>query len=242
MSEVYIFWDHSNMFISAKKAAMDREGVFAQDTVRLNFANLMRLAAALRTVKKAYAVGSIPPDQKALWDRLAADTGINIELFERGAQTGTEQGVDQSLQIHMLRAGDDEKQPKVAVLLTGDGKGFEAGRGFLADLKRLHDKGWGVEVLSWEHSCKQELKKFAEEKGEFISLDNYYDSITFLERTRDSATLSLTSRKKARPGRSPEEIQQAIIDELQQKLEAAKAKKQRQKDYGERVHSRNARK
>lgn len=220
MSDIYVFWDNSNLFISAKKVAEERDGYGTREAVRLNFANLMRLATATRPVVKAFAVGSVPPEEEALWNRLTADTGIQIDLLERGQQSGCEQGVDESLQVNMLRAGDDEETPKVAVLLTGDGKGYAKGRGFLADLERLYKKGWGIEVLSWSHSCKPELKYFAQQNGEFISLDNYYNSITFIVGGRSSEYLSLTSRKTVNPRKSEKDLKIEALEEKLARIEA----------------------
>ena len=54
--KVYVFWDNSNIFISAKEVA--REAGFDTLSVRIHFENLFHLAHAGRTVGKALAVGS----------------------------------------------------------------------------------------------------------------------------------------------------------------------------------------
>lgn len=239
MQEIYVFWDNSNLFHSAQQVATRREGNFSA-SVRLHFANLMRLATVQRSVIKAVAVGSVPPSEKELWDRMEADAGIAIELYERGAQSGKEQGVDQCLQTHMLRALSDEETPKIAVLLTGDGKGYEDGIGFLADMNRMHKKGWGVEILSWDHSCKKELKTWAEKNGVFVSLDLYYHSITFIAGGRSESALSLTKRKTA----TPQNIKNALEEEnkeLREKILEIDLKKKRQKKYGQKINQRKKR-
>lgn len=195
--KAYIFWDNSNIYISAQQAAGFKEPHASRFDVRVHFENLHRLALAGRSPGQAIAVGSVPPDQHRLWTRFCQDTNIKLELFERGASSGTEQGVDQCLQTHMLRALADETEPQIAVLLTGDGRGFEDGVGFHADLKRMRDRGWGIEVLSWERSCKRNLKEWADNEGVFVSLDAYYESVTFLEGTRLAKTVSLVNRPKA---------------------------------------------
>ena len=82
----------------------------------------------------------------------------------------------------MLRDGVDYLDgPGIAVLLTGDGSGFDDGVGFHADLERMRNKGWRIEVLSWRHSCNRRMREWAEEYGTFIALDDFYDSVTFLE-------------------------------------------------------------
>ena len=94
---------------------------------------------------------------------------------------GREQGVDQTLQTAMLRdALDYNGDPGVAVMLTGDGSGFHDGVGFHADLERMHNRGWRIEVLSWRHSCNRRMREGVEKNGTFIALDDHYDSVTFL--------------------------------------------------------------
>ena len=100
----------------------------------------------------------------------------------------------------MLRAALDVDKPEVAVLLTGDGAGYEVGVGFHADLERLQKKGWGIEVLSWTHSCKRTLREWADYVGVFIPLESYYGSISFIEDgERFAQPLDLTKRAKALP-------------------------------------------
>lgn len=196
--KAYIFWDNSNIFIPAKFAASRRDGVFAEPLVRIQFDNVFRLAHAGRPVGSAVCVGSVPPELRAVWDRLRA-TGVTIELYERGAGTGTEQGVDQCLQVHMLRVLADVRPPGIAVLLTGDGAGYDTGAGYHADLERLQKSGWGIEVIAWDAACRRALKEWAKAMGFYIPLDDYYDSVTFIEGGRRVVPLSLTRRPTAAP-------------------------------------------
>ena len=48
MKEVFVFWDNSNIFISAKAVAAQREGGDAAYQVRIQFDNLLSLALAGR--------------------------------------------------------------------------------------------------------------------------------------------------------------------------------------------------
>lgn len=204
MEKVFIYWDNSNIFISAREIAAEREGGDARYRMRLHFRNLLRLAHADRPIESAVAVGSVPPELRYVWTRLENE-GVRVELSERGALHGTEQGVDQKLQANMLRdALDYNGDPGIAVLLTGDGSGFYDGVGFHADLERMHRRGWRIEVLSWTDSCNRRMKEWAEQNGKFIALDDYYDSITFLEppqsgrsaaEPRDAAPLNLSLRR-----------------------------------------------
>ena len=179
--KVFIYWDDSNILISAQEAAVEREGEAVRFRVRIHFRNLLELAHAKRAVEHATAVGSIPPELRHVWNRLENE-GVTVQLLERGAVQGREQGVDQALQTVMLRDGFDYNgTPGIAVMLTGDGAGFHDGVGFHADLERMRRRGWDVEVLSWRHGCNRRMREWAEENGKFIALDDFYDSITFLE-------------------------------------------------------------
>jgi hypothetical protein len=60
-------------------------------------------------------------------------------------------------------------------------------------------RGWGVEVLSWDGSCKVAFKKWARNVGVYIPLEDYYDAVTFIERGRMSSPLSLVHRPTAKP-------------------------------------------
>lgn len=205
MERVFIYWDNSNIFISAQTVAIEREGVEARSRVRVDFRNLLKLAHAERPVQHAVAVGSIPPEMRHVWNRMENE-GVTVHLLERGAIHGREEGVDQLLQTCMLRdTVDYNGDPGIAVLLTGDGSGFADGVGFYADLQRMHNRGWRIEVLSWLHSCNRRMREWADENGVFIPLDDYYQSITFLEQSppgrpladaRDAAPLDLTSRAR----------------------------------------------
>jgi len=196
--KVFLFWDNSNIFISAKNVAQNKEGVIAKSSVRIHFANLFRLAVAGRSVGRAIVVGSIPPEQREVWDRMQQDIDVKPELYERGGVSGTEQGIDQCLQTHMLRAyADYEDDPQIAVLLSGDGAGYDVGTGFHADLERMHRNGWGIELIAWDVSCRRELKKWVTNVGQFICLEDYYESVTFLEGLRIAIRPSLRSRRKA---------------------------------------------
>lgn len=201
--KVHIFLDNSNIFISAQDEAKKKEGPPAKAKVRIQFDNLIELALANRSLGSAFVVGSVPPDQKDVWNRLEQATGVKPELYERGQFSGGEQGIDQCLQVHMLRAVSDHPDPQIAVLLTGDGAGYDDNIGFHADLERMHSSGWGVEVLSWKTHCKRGLRDWATTNGIFVALDDHYESVTFLEGGRFSNPINLANRSVTTVRRSP---------------------------------------
>ena len=183
MDSVFIYWDNSNIFIEAQRLAEERgEGPDARQRVRIHFDNMLLLAHADRSVQKAFAAGSVPPEMRQLWNRLESN-GVEVQLFDRGSSERGEQEIpDRVLQLRMLEdALDYNGDPGIVVLLTGDGAGYTEGAGFHSTLERMHRRGWRVEILSWAHSCNQRMRRWAEENGVFVPLDDFYETITFME-------------------------------------------------------------
>ena len=208
MEDVFIYWDNSNIFLEAQRLAEERkEGAGARFRVRINFSNMLRLAHADRPVRKALAAGSVPPEMRQLWNRMENE-GVEVKLFDRGLPAFGEQDMpDRILQLRMLEdALDFNGDPGVVVLLTGDGAGYLEGAGFHSTLERMHRRGWRIEILSWSDSCNRRMKEWAVENGAFVALDDFYESITFLEPSRaghefavarDSTPLNLSIRATA---------------------------------------------
>ena len=199
MSGVFIYWDNSNIFHSAQEVAQLRNGeADSYYRLRINFENLYRLAAAGRTVIKAIAAGSIPPDMITLWNKLEGQ-GVDVDKFTRGDNDRSEQEVpDTRLQNAMFHdAIAYRNDPGFIVLLTGDGSGYTAGRGLHKTIEDIHSLslGWKIELLSWDHTCNQRMKTWVQQYGTYVSLDGYYDSVTYLRRhEHDPHDLKLRSR------------------------------------------------
>jgi hypothetical protein len=247
--KVFLFVDNSNLFISAKKVAGQREGRNARDNARIYFENLFKLALAGRQSGGIYVVGSIPPDEGVIWDRLAAAAGVDPELYERGKESGGEQGLDQCLQVHMLRAATDNPEPQIAVLMTGDGAGYDDGVGFHADLERMHKAGWGIEVVSWETSCKHTLRDWAKAKGSFVKMEDFYEAVTFIEGGRRVKALDLAGRPTSAPAMGAaqkaalklEEEMARLRAEMSATMEKALAQQKGQARYEKRMARRQTR-
>ncbi len=196
MDKVFIYWDNSTIFHGAQYFAEQRnDGPDARWRVRIDIENMLKLAHANRPMVKAVAAGSIPPEMSQLWNRLE-NMDVEVKIFDRGASDRGEQDVpDRILQLRMLEDGlDYNGDPGIVVLLTGDGAGYVEGAGFHSTLTRLHMKGWRIEVLSWAHSCNRNMRKWVEEHGIFVPLDDFYDSVTFTIPSREGHEFAL-SRK-----------------------------------------------
>ena len=208
MESVFVYWDNSTIFHETQRLAAERsEGANARYRVRVDFENMLRLAHADRPIEQALAVGSIPPEMRQLWNRMESN-GVEVRLFDRGSpERGEQEMPDRLLQLRMLEdALDYNGDPGVVVLLTGDGAGYLEGAGFHSTLERMHRRGWRVEILSWAHSCNQRMRRWAEEYGVFVALDDFYESITFMEPSRpgsefalarDAAELDMSRRRTA---------------------------------------------
>ena len=119
-NKVFIYWDNSNIFHEAQRIAEERNhGPDARYRVRINFANMLHLAHADRTMERAYAAGSVPPEMRQLWNRLESE-GVEVHLFDRGNTGAGEQEMpDWVLQLRMLEdALDYNGTPGIVVLLT----------------------------------------------------------------------------------------------------------------------------
>ena len=195
---LFIYWDHSNLFIRGQAVALSLGEKFAHSRFRINFRAMLQLARANRPVAKVLVAGSEPPQSIAVWNALQAE-GAEVRLFDRGVHSGKEQEVpDQILQLQMLQDGiDHSADPGVAVILTGDGKGRDRGDGFYANAERLQKLGWGVEILAWESGCHRGMREWAKSNGVFIPLDDYYNAATFIQSTRPSSPLDLSRRPTA---------------------------------------------
>ena len=192
MDRVFIYWDNSNIFHEAQRLAEERNsGPDARYRLRIDFSNMYRLAHADRPVQRACAAGSVPPEMRHLWNRLE-NSGVDVHLFDRiNPEHGEQEIPDRLLQLRMLEdTVDFMDEPGIVVLLTGDGAGYSEGAGFHRTLERMHNRGWRIEILSWAHSCNRRMRLWTQENGVFVALDDFYDSVTFLEPSRPGHQLA----------------------------------------------------
>ena len=115
--------------------------------------------------------------------------GITPSLLPRSLNDGEADTTDHVLQLALLRLALDNPEPNTVALLTGDGAGINSGEGFLADAKRLSNRGWHFEVYSWDIACHSELRTFASQSGKYYKLEDYYENITFIQGGRRAIEL-----------------------------------------------------
>ncbi len=183
-ANMYIFWDNSNLHISGLEVVRPKmEPTSTRELFRTDFTKLFQLVHKNRHVNCAYLSGSVPPPSDGLWEYLR-NMNIKLQLLDKTATGKEQESVDMSLQTMMLRTAIDN-DPSTLAILTGDGAGKQLGEGFLSDLKRIKDKfNWDIEVYAWEMTCNRHLKDFAEHNGMFIRLEDYYESVTYIQKDR----------------------------------------------------------
>lgn len=177
-----IFWDNSNIWLVGRKVCAQSEPGHEM-AFRVHFKNLYQLIVAGRQVDYAFVGGSLPPNNDALWQYFAS-LNVKVDTQERGALSGGEVAVDQAIQLEMGHRMLDADQPGTIMLLTGDGNGYQDGRGFITELERAVRRGWAIEVVSWDAGCNRHLRQFAQDHGRYIPLEPLYDKITFISNHR----------------------------------------------------------
>lgn len=150
--------------------------------IELIFLNLLNLVVGNREIGQVYFVGSTPPESDSIWAYLRS-VGIKPETIPRSTAGGENNTTDYLLQNHLLRLGYLSEKGTIA-LLSGDGAGIYKDEGFFADLKKLHNVGWNVEIYAWDETCHRGMKDFAEQNWNFTNLTDSYYHITFLQGVR----------------------------------------------------------
>jgi hypothetical protein len=190
----HLFVDFSNVWYATRSEASRRGD--PEWAVRIHANHLHRILAAGRRVGDSVLVANREISQPVL-DRFRPL--FHVELVEAGCVTGTEQAGDEMLQNAIYRTIFHAIAPGTIVLATGDGAGWGKGRGFCATLRGARQRGFGVEIVSFEGSLNRRLRALAQESGAVVALDPFYDSVTFLEGLRVARSPSLARRPTAVP-------------------------------------------
>ena len=190
----HLYVDFSNLTYALRAEAIRRGD--PDRTVRVHAGNLRRILAAGRRVGDAMLVANREIPTPVL-DHFRSN--FTVELVEAGRVTGTEQAGDELLQNSIYRTLFRATGPSTIVVATGDGAGWQEGRGFCESLLAARRRGFGVEVVSFESALNRRLRRLAELIGTVVTLDPFYESIAFLEGLRPARPPSLVHRATAVP-------------------------------------------
>lgn len=179
MNGLHLFIDNSNLFIEAQRVARSKFYYDDQLVIRLriSYGDLLEAIRGERVLKETVLVGSEPPKNDSLWNKLKS-LNIKPRIFRRDFSgrefSGREKGVDAELTNSIRDTLEDNANPGTIAIVAGD-------RDYLPTLERCVKKQWDVEIYFWEQASNflKELNGTT-----FISLDHYFEKITFLEKTR----------------------------------------------------------
>ena len=141
---VHLFVDFSNLWYGLKSEASRRGD--PEWAVRFHAANLRHVLAAGRPVGTAVLVANSAVPEAVL-DHYRGY--FDIELVETGRKTGREQAGDEMLQNALYRVVLSDPRRATIVVATGDGAGWQSGRGFVVAIEGARRLGFGVEVASF---------------------------------------------------------------------------------------------
>ena len=175
MAGLHLFIDNSNLFIEAQRVA--REKFYYDDALvmrmRVSYGGLLEKIRSKRNLNEAVLVGSRPPQNDGLWDQLRK-LGISPRIFERN-YSNREKSVDAELTNALRDTLEDSPEVGVIALVAGD-------RDYIPVLERCVKKGWPVEVYFWGQASNAIQRM---DGVEFISMDDFFDDVTFLAKKRD---------------------------------------------------------
>ena len=110
----------------------------------------MQLIRKNRTVYKAVAAGSVPPEIKEVWRQLQSE-GVHMDRNQTG-------GAEHNLPDIRLEDALRCEMPRYGGSVEGDGAGWSYGKVFLPTLQSMKLRQCKIELVSWETSCNQVAK------------------------------------------------------------------------------------
>lgn len=175
MNGLFLFIDNSNIYIEAQRVARYKYNYDDELVVRMrvSYGDLLDYISNGRPVRETVLVGSKPPPNDRLWNRLK-EMGVKPIIFDRDVYSGKEKKVDAELTNCIRDTLEDNPEPGIIALVAGD-------KDYKPTLERCIKKNWEVEVYFWEPAA-MDLKKM---KGiTFFNLDKAFKQITFIEKKK----------------------------------------------------------
>lgn len=187
---VHVFWDNSNIWLSAQNLCKLNEPGIPVSAMRISFHKLDEFVLNEREATTKVISGSIPPDCDSLWEkarRLGYDTNL-LKRVESEEGMTKEQSVDESLHLAMANAileNETDGTSQIMILLSGDGRESLQKTSFPSQLQLALNHRWNVEVYSWENSFNRRefeklVERYGEERVKIKILDNYYYNLVYI--------------------------------------------------------------
>jgi len=138
---------------------------------RINYGGLLDFVRRERQLAETVLVGSRPPPNDALWNRLKA-LGIEPRIFDRSIYTGKEKRVDAEMTNAIRDTLEDNPRPGTIALVAGDAD-------YVPTLERCIKKKWGIELYFWAQTSSA-LKQLP--GVEFVDLAAGFAQVAFVEK------------------------------------------------------------
>ncbi|RIA90968.1 NYN domain-containing protein [Glomus cerebriforme] len=178
--QVYVFIDHSNVFIQGKKSTSIKK---ASD---IDYVKLLEIVLnGRKTGQNPIIVGSYgakddPRDQ--FWERLRMN-GFTVTLFERKFK---EKSVDARIIVDICKSIFTRSEPATIILIAGD-------RDYECSLSEARNLGWDVEIWFWRKGFAQILKNMAT-KFRILKFNDVIDHVSdHVRRKRQKKGRQITS-------------------------------------------------
>ena len=176
-TECYIFVDHSNLWISGKKAHAKKlkDDTEMDHRFRVDLGKFLNLLANRRSISKAFLYGSVPPPNDSVW-KAARERNFDVKTFQRSG-SGREKELDVAMahditkNLYTLETTSNV----IFIAVTGD-------RDLKPPIEDVLENKIHVELWSWEHSIAYEFKRLANTNPEFFSvkkLDEVQDRFSY---------------------------------------------------------------
>ncbi|OLR94441.1 NYN domain-containing protein [Actinokineospora bangkokensis] len=176
MSIIYVYLDHSNIWIGGNSLHRQRLGITttpdqqSQVSWACDFARLYELLCPPdQHIGRSVLVTSTKPGAATTWRYAAEQAGFDVRIQPRIGPV--EKQVDQELGMLMVDDAIDHLTPNdTVVLASGDSD-------FLPAIERVRRRvpGVTIRIVSWSHSLSAELGATADE---VLLLDHHLDHLT----------------------------------------------------------------
>ena len=182
LTDLVVVVDNSNIFIGAQECSTFLYPNERKRNIRIKIQQLVKVFQRGRTVSRAFVQGSSPPTTEQVWE-VYRHLGYCVDVEDRRGKD--EQRVDEGLHLHIYKALF-EMSPRTLVIASGDGnKGkSECSTSLPGCAKAAIERGWKVEIHSWQHSTSMEWIKLSKKYPKLLSicyLDRFLNHITFVD-------------------------------------------------------------
>ena len=178
---IWIFVDHSNAWIGAKKLGSKRKEFESEEDhrVRINYGLLTDAVANERPVAKGTLYGSEPPRIDPVWKKIR-ECGWEVKTLQKDPHSGKEKEVDNEIISDILKLTLKQRHsPSTIVLVSGDADMRPGIKTIMTEAE-----GWKLEVCIWDSICSHRLRGLTDTypNVSITSLDEHWENVIYTEK------------------------------------------------------------